>query len=327
MLMSKLMPLIETLDFSTCRVLLLGDLVLDRLVFGTTRRISREAPIPVVQYVGESSAPGGAANAAANLASLGAKVSVAGLIGDDERGEELLNRLQDLGVETELVLRVTGRPTTVKTRVLAGGAGTVRQQVLRLDHEPQGPPPAEASQVLAASVRQAAADYDALVLSDYGYGAVDPALAVGLSSKPVIVDSRMQLGSFGAAHTLKPNLSELEHVAGRDLLNDEEVARAAQELRQRSGAEAVLVTLGRHGMLLAEASGLSEVPVFGDDEVADVTGAGDSVLAAYALSIASGLQRFDAARVATVAGAVAVGHHGTHAVKLGELQQAVLHGC
>jgi D-glycero-beta-D-manno-heptose-7-phosphate kinase len=324
--MVDLIPLIGGLDFSSCRVLLLGDLVLDRSVFGTTRRVSREAPIPVVQYAGEESAPGGAANVAANLASLGAEVTVAGLVGDDERGAELIDCLHRLGAKTDLTRPVVGRPTTVKTRVFAGGAGTVRQQVLRLDHEPMSRPDSDLLRSLATEVAGAAAEFDAVVLSDYGYGAVDPGLCARIKSTPVVVDSRMQLRHFQAAHTLKPNLSELEHITGRDLLSYEEIASAAEELRSSSQAGAVLVTLGRDGMLLCEQGRLRQVPVFGDDEIADVTGAGDSVLAAFALALGLGMDRFDAARVATVAGAVAVNHHGTHAVHTAELKAAVHHG-
>jgi rfaE bifunctional protein kinase chain/domain len=315
--------LIEELDFSAVRVLLVGDLILDRFIFGTTRRISREAPIPVVQFAAESCAPGGAANAAANLASLGATVMVAGLIGEDESGDILRGCLEEQGIDTSLVRALSSRQTTVKTRVLAGGAGTVRQQVLRLDREPEGDPSAEVTASLHQAACDAIADCDVAVLSDYGYGAVAPELCARFGSTPVVVDSRSQLQRFAGAHTLKPNLSELEQVAGRDLLDQAQVEAAALALRERSGAGAVLVTLGRNGMILAEADRLRSVPVFGDDEVADVTGAGDSVLAAFALATGCGLDRFDAAQVATVAGAVAVSHYGTHSVRLDELRAAV----
>ena len=323
--MSDLISLVEGLDFGSCRVLLLGDLVLDRSIFGTTRRVSREAPIPVVQYASEESAPGGAANVAANLASLGAQVSVAGVVGDDQRGEELLDCLQRLGADTSLTRSVSNRPTTVKTRVFAGGAGTVRQQVLRLDHEPVSEPDPALLNSLAVSVYEASSEFDAVILSDYGYGAVDPELCQRIEGASVVVDSRMQLRQFTGAHTLKPNLSELEHIAGRDLLTAADIAQAAKTLREQSQAGAVLVTLGRDGMLLCEPGEMQVVPVFGDDEIADVTGAGDSVLATYALALGSGMNRFDAARVATVAGAVAVNHYGTHAVRTAELKEAVRH--
>ena len=324
--MSDLIGLVEGLDFSRCRVLLLGDLVLDRSVFGTTRRVSREAPIPVVQYASEESAPGGAANVAANLASLGAQVSVAGVVGEDQRGEELLDCLERLGADTSLTRAVSNRPTTVKTRVFAGGVGTVRQQVLRLDHEPTSKPDPGLLNALAQTVFEVASDYDAVVLSDYGYGAVDSTLCRRITGAPVVVDSRMQLRQFSGAHTLKPNLSELEHMAGRDLLTPSDIAKAAEALRAQAQAGAVLVTLGRDGMLLCESGGMRAVPVFGDDEIADVTGAGDSVLATYALALGRGMNRFDAARVATVAGAVAVNHYGTHAVQTAEIKEAVHHG-
>ena len=136
----------------------------------------------------------------------------------------------------------------------------------------------------------------------------------------------MQLGAFAGAHTLKPNLSELEQFAGRDLTTSDAVCTAAQTLLSQTQAGAVLVTLGREGMLLVEPGSVTQIPVFGDDEVADVTGAGDSVLAAFALAIGRGTGRADASRVATVSGAVAVSHYGTHAVRMDELRQAVDHG-
>ena len=324
--MSDRAALVRGLDFSACKILLLGDLVLDRSIFGTTRRISREAPIPVVQYSGQDVAPGGAANVAANLASLGAHVSVAGLVGDDASGEELVHCLTQIGADTGLVQVATQQPTTVKTRIFAGGVGTVRQQVLRLDHEPGAQPDAATLERLTQAVRDAATGYDVVILSDYGYGAVPASLCAQLNDAVVVVDSRRQLNQFVGAHTLKPNLSELEGLVGRDLLTEDAIAKAAQSLIQQSEAAAVLVTLGRDGMLLCERDQLRKVPVFGDDEIADVTGAGDSVLAAYALSLAAGYDRLQAAHVATVAGAVAVNHYGTHAVRTAEMLEAVGHG-
>ena len=321
--MQSLAQIIARLEGRRPRVLLVGDLVLDRMIFGTIRRISREAPIPVVQCDGEAAAPGGAANTAANLASLGAEVHLAGLVGDDLRGRELVTLLKELGAGTDLICTRDDQPTTVKTRVLAGGAGTVRQQVARLDEEPKAPPTEATRQRLFRGLIEAAADFDVVALSDYGYGAVDPLLSSQITSAPVVVDSRRQLGRFRGAHTLKPNLSELEGVAGADLHRRDQVIAAAQDLCRRADAGAVLVTLGRDGMQLVERDALRAVPVFGDDEVADVTGAGDSVLAAYTVALAAGLDRFDAARVATVAGAVAVSHHGTHAVTIAELRQAL----
>ena len=178
---------------------------------------------------------------------------------------------------------------------------------------------------LAVAVHEASSEFDAVILSDYGYGAVDPSLCQRIEVAPVVVDSRMQLRQFAGAHTLKPNLSELEHIAGRDLLTTSDIAKAAESLRVNAQAGAVLVTLGRDGMLLCEAGQVQAVPVFGDDEIADVTGAGDSVLATYALALGIGMSRFDSARVATVAGAVAVNHYGTHAVRTAEVREAVGH--
>jgi rfaE bifunctional protein kinase chain/domain len=314
---------LQDVDFSGVRTVLVGDLVLDRFIHGTTRRVSREAPVPVVQFERESLCPGGAANCAANIASLGGQVSVVGLLGDDAHGDALQRLLEQSGVDTSGVVRTPGRLTTVKTRVLAGGQGTVHQQVLRLDREPVVAASAEAREALFEAVAARAKEAAVVVLSDYGYGSATAAEIGAAGEVPVVVDSRRQLGSFRNAHTLKPNLSELEGFVGRDLHSPSSIAAAARELRAATSAESVLVTLGRDGMLLVEAGGETRIEVFGDDEVADVTGAGDSVLAAYSLGLGLGWSRADAARLATVAGGVAVSHQGTYAVTPQDLRDLV----
>jgi D-glycero-beta-D-manno-heptose-7-phosphate kinase len=314
---------LQDVDFSGVRVVLVGDLVLDRFVHGTTRRVSREAPVPVIQFEREELAPGGAANCAANIASLGGQVSVVGLLGDDVHGDALRRLLDDLGVDTSGIVCTPGRLTTVKTRVLAGGQGTVHQQVLRLDREPVVAASAEARSALLDALAERANNAHVVVVSDYGYGSATPAEVCAAGDAAVVVDSRRDLGTYHGAHTLKPNLSELEGFAGCDLHSEASIVEAAQQLRTSAHAASVLVTLGREGMLLVEADGTTRIPVFGDDEVADVTGAGDSVLAAYSLGLGLGWSRAEAARLATVAGGVAVSHQGTYAVTPSDLRDLV----
>ncbi|MEC7750988.1 MAG: PfkB family carbohydrate kinase [Myxococcota bacterium] len=315
----------DRLDFSGISVVLLGDLVLDRFLFGTTVRVSREAPVPVIRYEGETLLPGGAANAAANLASLGGQVAVVGLVGMDAAGDQLCQLLQSTGVDLQGVVRSDRGSTITKTRVMAGGLGTVRQQVLRLDREPDEEIDRETQQKLTGHLDALRSHADVLVLSDYGYGAIRPeALDLG-SGPPAVVDSRGQLRRFRGAHTLKPNHEELSQDAGGALHSTHAIDKAAQALRSASDADAVLVTLGRHGMRMAQSSGVQAIPAHGDAEVADVTGAGDSVLAAYTLAVGSGWSPHEAAELATVAGGIAVAHHGTHQVRIDEILVALDH--
>lgn len=316
----------DRLDFQGISVVLVGDLVLDRFLFGTTVRVSREAPVPVIRFEGETQRPGGAANAAANLASLGGRVSVVGLVGVDEAGDQLCRLLSEAGVDISGLVRSDRRATTTKTRVMAGGLGTVRQQVLRLDKEPSTAPDADEQNELHVQFEQRREGAQVLVLSDYGYGAIRPE-ALDLSvGPPTVVDSRGQLRRFQGAHTLKPNHEELSQDAGRHLAGASAIDEAAEALRVAADAGAVLVTLGRHGMRLAQANGIEAIQAHGDEEVADVTGAGDSVLAAYALAVGSGWDRRSAAELATVAGGVAVAHHGTHQVRVTEILEALNNG-
>jgi len=316
----------DRLDFSGISVVLVGDLVLDRFLFGTTVRVSREAPVPVIRFEGETQRPGGAANAAANLASLGGQVSVVGLVGVDDAGDQLCRLLSDAGVDVSGLVRSDRRATTTKTRVMAGGLGTVRQQVLRLDKEPDALPDLDEQQALLAHLADRRADAQVLVLSDYGYGAIRPETLDLRAGPPAVVDSRGQLRRFRGAHTLKPNHEELSQDAGRQLSAVPAIDEAAEELRSVTDAGAVLVTLGRHGMRLAQEAGVEAIPAHGDEEVADVTGAGDSVLAAYTLAVGSGWGRKDAAELATVAGGGAVAHHGTHQVRTREILEALRDG-
>lgn len=314
------------LDFGAISVVLYGDLVLDRFLSGTTVRVSREAPVPVIRYEGETVRPGGAANAAANLASLGGQVSVVGLVGKDSAGEQLCDLLQGAGVDISGISRSERLATTTKTRVMAGGLGTVRQQVLRMDREPEGSPSREEQLQLLQQLKERLDQAQVLVLSDYGYGVVDPERVAWPSELPCVVDSRGQLARFKGAHTLKPNHEELSLYAGGHLQGMDAIAAAAESLRSEADAGAVLVTLGRHGMRLVEAGAVKTVPAHGDDEVADVTGAGDSVLAAYTLAVGSGWDRQSAAEFATVVGGIAVSHYGTHQVRIHEILEVLSDG-
>lgn len=323
---SRLLPLLPRLRRST--VVVLGDLVADEYVYGETDRVSREAPVPVVRHESTEVTLGGAANAAANVASLGAAVRPVGVVGRDATGRELIRLFQEQGAETRGILAVTGRLTETKTRILAGGRSTTRQQLLRVDRTDARPLSAAARRTLRTRLREACEGAGAIIVSDYGSGLVDESMREELSALaeriPVCVDSRYGLTSFRGITLAKPNEPELEAITGVPLRTRADVERAARRLMEILEAKAVLVTRGRLGMCLVPANGpLVEIPVFGPAEAVDVTGAGDTVLATVASALAGGASLENAARLANVAGGLVVQKPGTATCSVRELKSAL----
>ncbi len=318
--------------FPATRTVLYGDLVLDRYVLGTPKRISREAPVIILRWEGEEDIPGGGANALANLAAMGSPVVPVGIVGDDRAGAALLSALKRRGVDTSAVVTVPGYRTPTKVRILGGGPSSLKHQVARYDIEPDppadGPWKADLIQRLSEATREAGA----VAVSDYGYGAVLPEALAGLRTLPgrppwITLDSRFRLGELRGVDGATPNLEELEGWAGRRLATDSDVAQAAEALRAALDARFVLATRGPLGMTLVEAgSPAVHIPIHGTDQVADVTGAGDTVLAALTLALAAGATPGDAARLANVAGGLVVMKSGTATVTREELAAAVRGG-
>jgi len=322
--------LLEIVDrFSATTVVLYGDLVLDRFILGTPKRISREAPVIILRHEGEQDVPGGAANALANLAALDLRVVPVGAVGDDESGDRLIEALRRRGVETTSIARAAGFRTPTKVRILGGGPSSLKHQVARYDIEDvlseQGP----WREQLALELERCASGAGAYAVSDYGYGTVDPVLVRNLCGGKhpppwVCADSRRRIHLLPGVHAATPNLQELEEAASRRLDTDDEVAEAASTLRASLGARFVLATRGSRGMTLVEADRAPvHIPVFGTDEVADVTGAGDTVLAVLTAALAAGAAPSEAARLANYAGGVVVMKLGTATVSRGELRDAV----
>jgi rfaE bifunctional protein kinase chain/domain len=322
--------LLEIIDrFDQVSVVLLGDLVLDRFVLGTPKRISREAPVIILRREEQRDVPGGGANALANLRALDVRAVPVGVVGDDEPGAALLEALEDRGVDSSGVLRVAGYSTPTKVRILGGGPSSLKHQVARYDVEDRLPEQADWRPRLATHLERAAAAAGAVAISDYGYGAVsDDAirLLTALDGPPpwICADSRYRVAELVGVDAATPNLEELEAVAGEGLDDDDAVAAAAEALRQRLGAGLVLATRGNRGMTLVTADQEAfHLPVFGADEVADVTGAGDTVLAVLAAALAAGARPPDAARLANYAGGLVVMKLGTATVSRAELRAAV----
>ncbi len=306
-------------------VLILGDLMLDHFVIGRVERISPEAPVPVVQFDHESFRLGGAANVAHNVAALGGTVEIAGVVGHDAEGSRLLESLRAAGIGTSAVIADTARCTTRKLRVVT----TRNQQVARIDYESDRAVQGDIESSLVARVREAAARADVVLISDYQKGSVTEVTAqaaiAGAKAKgvPSLVDPKVPHIEFYAGATLvTPNHLEAEAVTLTRIRNSEDARAAAQQFRIRAHTDSVLITRGEHGMWLLSPDGECDLPAEAR-EVSDVTGAGDTVIAAMALGLAAGGSLRDAARLANRAAGLAVARFGPVAITADELRAAL----
>jgi rfaE bifunctional protein kinase chain/domain len=312
--------------FAGARVAVAGDLVADEYVYGETDRISREAPVLIVRYERSELKAGCAANAVLGLCALGATAVPVGVVGDDEAGARLVELLRAAGADTSHILVARGEATATKTRILAGGKNTRRQQIVRLDRDGPPPPSAELARELSRTLLEAAKKADAVLVSDYGLGTLPPlrpTLArLSRRGKPVCVDARYDLRGYRGMALAKPNEVELEQAVGRRIHDDLSLLeQAGRELLSALRAKALLVTRGRSGMaLLRPGKKVALLPAHGAREAVDVTGAGDTVMAATTLSLAVGADALLAARLANVAGALVVAKPGTATVSAVELR-------
>lgn len=318
----KLVQIVSS--FEKTPVLVAGDLVLDRFWFGAVQRISREAPVPIVRLYKAFLAPGCAANSAANLASLGARPVVVGVVGKDSEGSQLVRLLDRLGADTRYILRERSWTTPTKTRILAGTIHGPKQQLVRVDI---GEDAVFTRQVVAKvemSLKKAAGTAKVSVISDYGYGLagnVDLMKVLG-GRTLTAVDSRFAMTSFAGAATATPNEEEFERAIGKPAPGDLKLfEKEAEALRKKLRLKALLVTRGSRGMALFEGNKPVHIPAAGKDEIVDVTGAGDTVIAAYVLSLAGGASYREAAQIANVAGGIAVQKPGTATVSRAELTE------
>lgn len=311
--------------FASCRLLVVGDIMLDQFVWGEVSRISPEAPVPVVEVQDETMLLGGAANVANNLRALGGGVVLGGMIGDDSLGRIFRTLAQERGIDTTSV--VSGaRSTTMKTRILARG-----QQVVRVDRENVQPLDRTSTQALARSFDRVADAIDGIVVSDYAKGVVTAGLMsvlTGISKKrgiPLLVDPKpVNSDAYYGVTLLTPNQREAEILSGNRITDEDSLLRTAQEIQERFGTEAVLITRGVHGMVLWERdAGLLSIPTMAR-EVFDVTGAGDTVIATLALGVANGLSMREAAYLANIAAGVVVGKIGTATVSVEEIRELLV---
>jgi rfaE bifunctional protein kinase chain/domain len=312
------------------RVLVLADLVLDRFLTGTPKRISREAPVLILRYEAETWVPGGGANAIANIRALGGEPLPVGVVGDDAGGAALLAELDSRGIATQGIVVTPGYRTPTKTRILAGFPHGIKQQIVRYDVEDELVPGVAAEAKLREALDAFAGQAGVAVVSDYGYGTARPerVAAVRQALRPdglVVADSRFRLGEFSGLDGATPNEEETEVLAGGPLPDQPaELARCVERLRCALGSRFLLVTRGSRGMLLARADGQLAVPVHGTDQVADVTGAGDTVIGTFALALAAGADPIEATLLANYAGGVVVMKMGTATLDRGELAAAIV---
>ena len=303
---------------------MIGDVIADEFLYGSPARVSREAPVLILDHDRTVVVPGGAGNAACNAGALGGDAGLVGLVGPGDR--ELMDGLR-ARVDTSRVLRPEGYRAPVKTRILAGGLHTARQQVVRVDRGPAGDPAAAAPDFERAAL-DALDRCDAVLVSDYGSGLVTPALFARLRERPPIptlVDSRHSLADFRGCTACTPNESEAEQVLGGPIGDDPaRLERAGRTLLERTGSDGVVLTRGSRGMaVFVPGRETDRIPIFGSDEVADVTGAGDTVIAALTLALAAGASLCEAARLANYAGGLVVMKRGTATVTGAELIGAI----
>jgi D-glycero-beta-D-manno-heptose-7-phosphate kinase len=338
----RLRKIIES--FPRVTVTVLGDMVADEFVFGEISRVSREAPVLILRHRERAVVPGGGANAVNNLADLGVNVLPVGLIGNDEPGRLLLRSFRHKHIPVTGILKHKSLPTVTKTRILAGMPHTWRQQVVRIDREPDAAPDRHTARELALATREYLRASDALLVSDYGYGAATPQIlaaardrrrmprpsssaksAGSYDSIPVVLDSRHRMLEFSGITAATPNEPEVEEALGIKIANDwDNLCAAGAEIISRMNLSSLLITRGRDGMVAFPGKHKPiDIPVFGSDQVTDVTGAGDTVIAAFTAALAAGANAEDAACLANYAGGIVVMKRGTATVSQQELLDAI----
>ena len=319
-------------EFPKLSITVLGDLIADEFIYGEISRVSREAPVLILRHRDRTVVPGGAGNAIYNLADLGVNVLPVGVIGDDEPGRLLLQAFRRKRISVSGIRRIKGRNTITKTRVLAGTTHSARQQVIRVGREPVEALDRASIHELIYETRGYIHASDALLISVYGYGAATPQIYSNVRSKaalngiPVTVDSRYRTLDYAGVTAATPNEPELEEALRIRIGNDDDtLVKAGNAILQRMKLQSLLVTRGKDGMVVFPKSKKPVfIPIYGPDEVADVTGAGDTVIATYTAALAAGADAESAARLANYAGGIVVMKRGTATVTRDELLRAVM---
>ena len=320
----RLIKIVQALPRVTVTVL--GDMVADEFVFGEISRVSREAPVLILRHRERSVVPGGGANAVNNLADLGVNVLPVGIVGNDEPGRLLLHAFRHKRIPVTGIIRDKSYTTVTKTRILAGMPHTWRQQVVRLDREPDSDLSSHARRELALATKQYLRASDALLVSDYGYGAASPEVANAASkgSVPFVLDSRHRMLQFSGVTAATPNEPEVEEALGARISDWKSLCSAGEQVLSRMKLQSLVITRGRDGMVAFSGKHKPvDIPIFGSDQVADVTGAGDTVIATFTAALAAGATAEEAAHLANYAGGIVVMKRGTATVSQQELLEAI----
>jgi D-glycero-beta-D-manno-heptose-7-phosphate kinase len=318
--------LTELIDrFSQPRVLVIGDLTLDEFLVGQVERISREAPVLILRHEHTKQVPGGGANAVYNLAKLGAKVKVAGLVGDDIQGVALRQIFQTAGIDTSGIFIDKERPTVTKTRIAGHARQSVTQQVVRVDRKSDEMPTLALQHQLADYITKEIANVDVVVCSDYGDGVLSqPVIDAALQHHCCIVDAQSGLDRYQGATLFTPNLPEAEGAVGYAIDSPILATKAGRDLLELTQAKQMLITRGDDGMSLFSRDEIEQhIPAFNRTDVFDVTGAGDTVVAALALSLCSGATFWEAAVLGNLAASIVIRQVGTATTTSAQLKQTL----
>lgn len=313
------------------KVLVIGDMALDEMIYGDAERISREAPVLILQHTYTKLILGGASNAAHNVSTLnGRKVSVVGVIGDDYQAGQLLETFENAGINTEHLIKDSARKTTTKTRISGSITTSITQQIVRVDRQTNAPVSRETEDKVLAEIEKAIPKHDAIILSDYHIGTLTDKIikrAIELANiydKVIVVDAQKDIGKYKDVTSMTPNLPDTQKSVGFELDTEEALQKAGDKLLYKTFAKAILITCGADGMFVAEPDKkYTKIPVFNKSEVFDVTGAGDTVTAVYTLALAAGAEPAYAAIIGNIAASIVVRQYGCATTTVEELLSAV----
>jgi rfaE bifunctional protein kinase chain/domain len=328
MLQERLVNIVRR--FRDRKLLIVGDSIADKFLYGSISRVSREAPVFILRHELTETVPGGAANCALNLAALGANVSLISIAGNDEAGRALREKLKHAGVNVDGLMLSDQIQTTTKVRILAGHSHANKQQVIRIDYEDAPLKDPALRQTLTASLKKSLGHADGVIISDYNYGVVDAEATEAVreahrsSNVPVLVDSRFRLSEFSGFTAATPNEDEVEHLIGEPVDSTTKLESSATRLKQELQYKALLVTRGSRGMMLLAGDEVPlHIPAVGAAQAVDGTGAGDTVIATFALALASDSTFAEAAQLANHAGGLVVMKRGTASVSAAELEASI----
>ena len=326
---NKLADLVKNLG--NAKILVVGDLALDEMVYGDTERISREAPVLILQHTHTKFILGGASNAAHNVADVnGGKVSVIGVIGDDYQANDLKQAFCEANIDCSSLITDKTRKTITKTRISGSCSHSITQQIVRIDRQTNAPISNETEKKLIDAIEKLVPQYDAVILSDYHIGTLsDNVISAVISTakkfnKKVVVDAQRDLNRYYGVTSMTPNLPDTQKHVGFYLKNKEDFKKAGNVLLEQSGAEAVLITCGADGMVVVDNNGkYTHIPVFNKAEVFDVTGAGDTVTALYTLALAAGAEPVYAAIIGNIAAGIVVKQYGCATTSIDEIIKSI----